>query len=81
MIKSVEYVNTAKSFKRIFKLNLNEFIDPLLTNQHEMGFDFEKFCEEMGKHYPEMDSDDVSLAEVIEAHYGQKGVKLIEKLI
>lgn len=81
MIKSIEYIDIAKSFKQIFGLNMNEFLDPLLTNEHEVGFDYEKFVEEMDRHYPEMDSDDVSLSEVVETHYGAKGVELIEKII
>lgn len=81
MIKVTEYRKTAQKFKRYFDLNLNEFTDPLLTSEHEFGFDYEKFEQAMRARHSETDDNDWSIQNVVEKFYGGKAVDLIINLL
>lgn len=81
MIKSIEYRNAAKRFRKVFSLNLNEYLDALLTNAHATALDYTKFRKAIGSRHPELDNDGVSVQDVILEHYGKEGVTLIKKLL
>lgn len=81
MIKAIAYKSTAKKFKEIFGLNLNEFLDPMLTTAHETGFDYMKFYKVIRERHGEADSEGVSVQDVVHRHYGAKGVELIKNII
>jgi len=81
MIKSTEYVRVAKKFKRIFGLNLNEYIDPLMTGESETALEYAKFRATMAMRHPESNNDGISLQDVVLEHYANDGVELIKKII
>lgn len=81
MIHSKDYVRTARKFHKIFDLNINEYIDPLITNAHAAGFDYPKFERTMLERHCEIKTDGVSLQEVVNAHYGMRGVELIKSIL
>lgn len=81
MIKSMEYRKNAQAFKKIFNLNLNEFVDTLLTTNHSAEFDYPKFDSVINKRHPELSGDDYSLRDIVNAYYGAKGVELIESFL
>lgn len=81
MIHAKDYVRTARIFHEIFYLNLNEYIDPLLTNAYMTFLDYEKFEQTMFDRHSETRSDGVSLQDVVNAHYGTRGVELIKSIL
>lgn len=81
MIHAKDYVRTARKFHQIFDLNINEYIDPLFTNAHAAGFDYVKFERTMFERHCETRTDGVSLQEVVNAHYGTRGVELINSIL
>lgn len=81
MIYAKDYVRTAKSFHQIFDLNINEYIDSLLTDAHVVGFDYCKFEQTMFDRHSETRADEVSLQDVINTHYGTRGVELIKSIL
>lgn len=81
MIRAVDYKKTAKTFKECFDLNLNEYLDSLLTTEHCTSLDYEKFEQKMFERHSETRNDGVSLQEVINSHYGVKGVELIKSIL
>ena len=81
MIHAKDYVRTARIFHQIFDLNINEYIDPLITNAHAAGFDYVKFERTMFERHGDTRTDGVSLQDVVFAHYGTRGVELIKSIL
>lgn len=81
MIHAKDYVRTARIFHEIFDLNINEYIDPLITNGLMAGLDYEKFEHTMFERHSETREDGVSLQDVVNAHYGTRGVELIKSIL
>lgn len=81
MIQAKDYVRTARIFHEIFDLNINEYIDPLITNPIMAGLDYAKFEQTMFERHSETRSDGVSLQDVVNAHYGTRGVELIKSIL
>ena len=81
MIHSKDYVRTARIFHQIFDLNINEYIEPLTSNDHMAGFDYPKFERTMFERHGDTRVDGVSLQEVVNAHYGMRGVELIKSIL
>lgn len=81
MIHAKDYVRTARIFHKIFDLNINEYIDPFVTNDLMVGFDYVKFEQTMFERHSETRADGVSLQEVVNVHYGTRGVELIKSIL
>lgn len=81
MIHAKDYVKTARIFHEIFDLNINEYIDPLITNYFMTGIDYAKFEQTMFERHSETRADGVSLQDVVNAHYGTRGVELIKSIL
>lgn len=81
MIHAKDYVRIARSFYKIFELNINEYIDFLLTDAHAAEFDYCKFEQTMFERHNETRTDGVSLQDVVNANYGTRGVELIKRII
>lgn len=81
MIHAKDYVRTARIFHKIFDLNINEYIDPLITNDFMTGLDYAKFEQTMFERHRETRADGVSLQEIVNAHYGTRGVELIKSIL
>lgn len=81
MIYAKDYVRTARTFHEIFDLNFNEYIDPLITNGLMTGLDYAKFEQTMFERHSETSADGVSLQDVVNAHYGTRGVELIKSIL
>lgn len=82
MIRANRYRAALRDFKRMFGLNLNEFIDPLLTSDCELGFDYIKFAQVLeSRHKDDLQKGDMSLQEVVTKHYGAKAAECIKELL
>lgn len=81
MIHAKDYVRTARNFHKIFDLNINEYIDPFITNYLMVGFDYAKFEQTMSERHSGTMADGVSLQEVVNEHYGMRGVELIKSIL
>lgn len=81
MIDAVDYMDYAQRFKEAFALNLNEYCDTLTTTTRAFGFDYEKFCQFIESQYEKSMADGVSIADIVSAHYGKRGVELIQKIL
>ena len=69
MIYAKDYVRTARIFHEVFDLNINEYIDPLITNGLMTGLDYAKFEQTMFERHSETRADGVSLRVGVKAHY------------
>ena len=81
MIYAKDYVRTAMIFHKIFDLNINDYIDPLITNGLMTGLDYAKFEQTMFERHSETREEGVSLQDVVNAHYGARGVELIKSIL
>lgn len=81
MIQAADYMSYARRFEEAFALNLNEYCDTLTTTTRAFGFDYEKFCQFVETEYGEDMADGVSIADIVFAHYGQRGVELIQEIL
>ena len=79
MIQASDYMSYARRFKEIFALNLNEYCDALATTTRAFGFDYEKFCQFVETEYGVPDG--VSIADIVFAHYGKRGVELVQEIL
>ena len=81
MIYAKDYVRTARIFHEIFDLNINDYIDLFITNGHMTGLYYAKFEQTMFERHSETRADGVSLQDVVNAHYGTRGVELIKSIL
>lgn len=81
MIYAKDYVRIARIFHKIFDLNINDYIDPLITNGLMTGLDYAKFEQTMFERHSETREEGVSLQDVVNAHYGARGVELIKSIL
>ena len=81
MIHAKDYVKTARIFHEIFDLNINDYIDPLITNYFMTGLDYAKFEQTMFERHSETREEGVSLQDVVHAQYGARGVELIKSIL
>ena len=80
MIQDIYYAKTSRDFRNVFKLDLRNFIDIKVATPHEVGFDYGKFVNEMfARHY--ILGEEKSLHDVVMENYGEKGVKIIERIL
>jgi hypothetical protein len=78
-----ELLAIGNEFQRIFGENFGKFIDMrFLLARRELVFNLLKFTDWLEERYPdECSIDGVSYNEVVERKFGNRGVKMIKKLI
>lgn len=81
MIAAVDYIPFSRKFKKIFGLEIQDYIDESLSTSHETCFDYAKFDKIMFERHFALGYDEKSLSDIILENYGSKGVELIEKML
>ena len=82
-IEPSEFLPIGNEFQKIFGVSFGKFIDMrFLLVRKELVFNLLKFTDWLEERYPdECSIDGVSYNEVVERKFGNRGVKMIKKLI
>ena len=82
-IEPSEFLPIGNEFQKIFGVSFGKFIDMrFLLARKELVFNLLKFTDWLEERYPdECSIDGVSYNAVVERKFGNRGVKMIKKLI
>lgn len=83
LIQPSDFMPISNDFQRIFGVSFGKFIDMRhLLARKELVFNLLKFTDWLEKHYPlDCSIDGVSYEMIVERKFGNRGVKMIKKLI
>lgn len=79
-VKSTDYRDISALYMKVFGMKLSECVDELSMRFKIVKIDLGKFEEKIQELHP-YDPELYSLSEIVEKHYGAKGLTLIEILL